>query len=484
MVKSNNNISVIVPNFNYAQYLMERLESIEAQHYPIAELIVLDDASTDKSMEIIHQFQLQTSLNMKIIKNKENSGSVFAQWVKGISEAEGNYIWIAEADDLSDPEFLEQTMSAFQDEEVVLSYCLSRIINADSETIKSDYLEATDDIDKEKWKSPYTRGGTEEICDTFAIKNTIPNVSSVVFRKIDISPIEETLTTFHVAGDWYFYVWLLQHGKIAYTAEILNFYRWHDESVVRRSSHNIMHHDEIIRMQSQIRRDFPVSSEVWKKALSHRNNALRWLHLYNKRIEGYCFIISYEMSGSEQLSAALNRLDGVEVLGENMGILGNIYETWQHAQDTLNCHDKGKGPEDPWYGVDRIDPYYLGADLCKVFVQEVLKPKDTIRISGFREVRFLNKSESWLYGYLEFLLKYFPNAKMIFHQRDLDEVMKLGWIAKEEPSVIRPQLEQLNNWMKEAHLHFRQNTIMSHYDSSDKEKENIKKFITSSLRER
>lgn len=48
------------------------------------------------------------------------------------------------------------------------------------------YLDYTNDIDKEKWQSSYVRKGIDEIQDTLLIKNTIPNVSSVVFKNIDI----------------------------------------------------------------------------------------------------------------------------------------------------------------------------------------------------------------------------------------------------------------------------------------------------------
>lgn len=58
-------------------------------------------------------------------------------------------------------------------------------------------------------ESPYFRKGVEEIQDTLLIKNTIPNVSSVVFKNIDMKKIEKQLEKFKIAGDWFFYVSLL-----------------------------------------------------------------------------------------------------------------------------------------------------------------------------------------------------------------------------------------------------------------------------------
>ena len=74
------------------------------------------------------------------------------------------------------------------------------------------YLNYTNDIDKEKWQSSYIRKGIDEIQDTLFIKNTIPNVSSVVFKNIDIKTIAKQLRKFKIAGDWFFYVSLLKEG--------------------------------------------------------------------------------------------------------------------------------------------------------------------------------------------------------------------------------------------------------------------------------
>ena len=49
-------VSVVVPNYNYANYLKKRLDSIINQTYPIYELIILDDLSTDDSVKKIKAF--------------------------------------------------------------------------------------------------------------------------------------------------------------------------------------------------------------------------------------------------------------------------------------------------------------------------------------------------------------------------------------------------------------------------------------------
>ena len=68
-------VSVIVPNYNYANFIIERIDSIIMQTYPIYELIILDDCSTDNSCEVIEEKIMDIkkedkNLKIKFIKNK------------------------------------------------------------------------------------------------------------------------------------------------------------------------------------------------------------------------------------------------------------------------------------------------------------------------------------------------------------------------------------------------------------------------------
>ena len=110
-ILQNKKISVVVPNYNYAKYINKRIDSIVRQTYPIYELIILDDCSTDDSVEVIEKKIEKIKvkypeLKVRFIKNEKNSGKAMRQWRKGFELAKGDYIWIAEVDDLSSREFL------------------------------------------------------------------------------------------------------------------------------------------------------------------------------------------------------------------------------------------------------------------------------------------------------------------------------------------------------------------------------------------
>ncbi len=228
-------VSAVVPNYNYARFLPERIDSILNQSYPVSELIILDDASTDGSAAVIDRIVAGLDIPVRVILNDRNSGSVFRQWLKGAEAASAECLWIAEADDLAEPDFLATAMRGMEQGHVVLSYTQSRQMAQDGAILCNHYLDYVRDVSPTQWTSDYLRGGGDEIAQGLSVKNTIPNVSAVVFRR---QPLLDTMhahldeiLSYRVAGDWCVYVRLLSQGSCAFSARPLNRHRRHDESV-------------------------------------------------------------------------------------------------------------------------------------------------------------------------------------------------------------------------------------------------------------
>lgn len=262
-------VSVIVPNYNYAGYIESRISSILDQRVPFYELIVLDDASTDNSLEVIERLAAVRGTHLRIVRNETNSGSVFKQWSKGIELARGDYVWIAEADDLAEPDFLGSVMSAMSDSTVVMSYCESKQIDGEGRVLAENYHDYTSDVSCHHWRSSCRQSGRQEIERHLAIKNTVPNVSAVVFRrdalKNAMTREQGNLTRFRVAGDWLIYTAVLDQGDIAFVSEGLNLHRRHQASVTI-GGDNAPHMAEILRMQRLVRERYSVPEDVQRKA--------------------------------------------------------------------------------------------------------------------------------------------------------------------------------------------------------------------------
>lgn len=103
-------LSVVVVNFNHAIYLRECLDAILTQSWRPLEVIIVDDASTDNSCDIVKQYQQHHS-HVTLIVLEQNSGGPQKPLQIGLQRAKGDYVALCAADDIVQPGFFEQTMA-------------------------------------------------------------------------------------------------------------------------------------------------------------------------------------------------------------------------------------------------------------------------------------------------------------------------------------------------------------------------------------
>jgi glycosyltransferase involved in cell wall biosynthesis len=223
-------LSIIVPSYNHCQYLRERLTSIYAQACQDFELIILDDASSDCSVELIKE--LLEGRKYTLIVNSKNSGSPFRQWEKGLSLAMGKYVWIAESDDSCSLEFVSSILPYLESEHAALAFTKTESINDKGLRLISSYW-------PEQFNGSFFSKTQLISCYRFlhnflCARNCIPNVSSVIFSMQDYRR-EAILAARHAAryrfvGDWIFWARLIHaYGKrnMIYVSRPLCFHRDH-----------------------------------------------------------------------------------------------------------------------------------------------------------------------------------------------------------------------------------------------------------------
>lgn len=271
-------VSVVIPNYNYERFIEKRIDSVLKQTYPIYELIILDDNSNDNSVKVIEEkikrIKNKNRINIKFIKNKENSGNVFKQWEKAFIESSGDYLWIAEADDLCDKHFLNVVMKGFKNDDVILSFCDSSAINENDKIYKIGMKDWVDIYNTGHFNKDYINEGKEELRHFLCISNTIVNVSGVVFKKdkkIDFGKYLNNAQKYRLAGDWYFYSKVLLHGAVAYSSDPLNYHRLHDNSITS-TTDNFVRYKEITDIQKMISTDIKLSTESINKVELYINN--------------------------------------------------------------------------------------------------------------------------------------------------------------------------------------------------------------------
>jgi len=248
-------ISVVIPNYNYENFLLPRIYSILNQTEKIHELIILDDCSKDNSRKLIDEIVEKIAPYIKVQKvyNQENSGCAFKQWKKGFALATGDYVWIAEADDCCDKTLLKNIIKPIkQDKNIYISYADTAFINAWDKIILPTIKPEIDIRKTNHWESDFVDNGLEEIKNYTFLNCIIANVSSCIIKKDNYDDIFEKIIEYKQAGDWLFYVSVMKKGDIAFCNKPLNYYRLHGNNVTSVTKKQ-KHFDEIVRIHGEIR---------------------------------------------------------------------------------------------------------------------------------------------------------------------------------------------------------------------------------------
>ncbi len=261
-------VSVIIPNYNHAPYLPKRIESVLAQTFRDFELLILDDCSPDNSREIITSYALQHP-EIKTHFNEKNSGSPFAQWNKGSEMAKGEYLWFAESDDFCEPTLLETLVPLLdKNPNAGMAYCQTYLVDEQGE-IKNSYQKNLEFIyETDAWQKPFVKSGKDACREWLLFHNPIPNASGALIRKSAFIEAGMADMTMKLNGDWYLYARLLAKNDLAFTPELLNYFRVHDQTQRQRANVDGTVYQEIIRINTFIRVNVPGSEQSADHALS------------------------------------------------------------------------------------------------------------------------------------------------------------------------------------------------------------------------
>ena len=249
-------VSVIIPNYNYENHLPERINSILRQTVKPAEIIFLDDVSKDRSVEVAREILEKQDIPFQIVTNETNKG-VYKQWLTGFSLASQPWVWVAEADDSCEPDFLE-TLLGYAHDDVNLIYAQSKKIDGEGNTTAEDNRAHSNDISKTRWNQDYIELGVREVADALAYRNTIPNGSAALLRKSAIAGFEDTLKNMRFTGDWLLYCHLLRTGKVAFVARPLNHFRRHAQTVTSTQGKTVDYLIELAWIREYFTRNFPI----------------------------------------------------------------------------------------------------------------------------------------------------------------------------------------------------------------------------------
>lgn len=304
-------VSIGIPNYNYAHYIIDTLESVAKQSYQNIELIVVDDLSTDGSIELIENWieKYKGPIKISFIKNTKNGGLTKAcnQILKA---AKGKYFQTLDADDLLLPDKIEKQVKVIERfKNVALIYSNIAIINESGKIISDDYLGR---INYDKNNMP--QGNIFEQLFDF---NFIPLPSTLVNTEYarNVRGFDETLQV----QDYYLWLRLAEKYDVIFMPGTTALYRQHSSSMSNSSSSNPRSADSVLtikyryyrtsnkKVKSRIKKDIYLSSSYLYR--SNFPTAKKWLKrnvLLNPGIKSLLYCVA------SFLGISCSVLDGVK----------------------------------------------------------------------------------------------------------------------------------------------------------------------------
>jgi glycosyltransferase involved in cell wall biosynthesis len=267
-------VSIILPNYNYARYLDERIQSLLNQTYKDFELIILDDASTDNSLEVIQKYISDPRVRTQFFT--ENSGLPYKRWNDGADLAQGEYLLFAGADDSCEPTLIEKLIEKLEHHPSVgLAYSQTWITDSDGKIINS--CKNWRDEDKKRWESDYVDRGENEIKYMFKVI-TIFNASCLLMRRDIFVKVGKFDTGFFMAADYMLYVKMLMISDVAYVSQHLNYFRCHPLTVTRNAYKNGIYFEEVFMVKKFILDNSGLTFESEIILQSYKNRKLDWIN--------------------------------------------------------------------------------------------------------------------------------------------------------------------------------------------------------------
>lgn len=269
-------VSIVLPNYNYARYIDERIQSLLNQTYKDFELIILDDASTDNSVELIQKYTEDPRVITKFYG--ENSGVPYKRWNDGAELAQGEYLLIAGADDSCHPTLLEKLVEKLDTHPSVgLAFAQSLETDSDGNHVCS-LIQWTNELDYERWKVDFVEEGKKEL-QYLLFHNTIPTASSVLMRRKIFNEVGKFKISLRMAADYLLWIQMLMVSDIAFISEPLNYFRRHIGTVTSKASLNGTHMEETLKVKQFLIKHAGSNFSKQDVKKSWASSREEWFHL-------------------------------------------------------------------------------------------------------------------------------------------------------------------------------------------------------------
>lgn len=124
-------VSIIMPTFNSSEFVESAIDSVKEQTYKNWELVIVDDFSSDNTVQIINKIARNDN-RIRLVKLMKNGGAANARNV-AIKQSNGRFLAFLDSDDLWEPLKLEKQLAFMKEKDIAFSYTNYRMINENGE---------------------------------------------------------------------------------------------------------------------------------------------------------------------------------------------------------------------------------------------------------------------------------------------------------------------------------------------------------------
>lgn len=220
-------VTAVVASYNHAEFLVQRMESLIAQTYRDLEILVIDDCSTDNSVEVLQRYA--THPKIRLILRRENGGWV-AVSNQGIEMSMGEFVVFANCDDDCDPHMVERLVNSLVGSPTVgIAFCRSLMIDKEGGVIGDD-LHVRERSFQVKCAMDTLLTG-KEMARFLLHSCVIPNLSAAMIRKRCFESVGPLSLEYRACSDWEFFFRVAREFDFAYVVEPLNMFRQHETTI-------------------------------------------------------------------------------------------------------------------------------------------------------------------------------------------------------------------------------------------------------------
>lgn len=216
-------VSVIMPVYNVESYVEEAIESILNQSFSDFEFIIIDDCSTDNTLDIVHSYKDDRVI---IIRNIINSGN-YPSRNKGIKIARGKYIAVMDGDDIAMPDRFQKQIKVLENDATILANGTAFAFSNGQQSL-----------------IPYSY----DMIKVTLLRNNMFLHPSLIIRKEVLHEIDYYNESYYFSSDYDLVCKIAQKGKIINLHDILMQYRLHENQISSTSKIRQTKYAEKIRL--------------------------------------------------------------------------------------------------------------------------------------------------------------------------------------------------------------------------------------------